>query len=97
MNRSLRVRRPTLFVALLDLAIAILVMFALHLRGHRPLDSTYDLGWMLVAAIILWGFTCGVPLCLAAVLSRRRFGTICRWGGTGCLLLISVLMLAQVK
>ena len=96
MIASVRLRRPTLFAAALDLALALAVMWVLHVRAHRPLDSVYQIGWMLVASLILAALTCAVPLLVALLLRRGLFCTACRWGGTVLLLLISVLMLVQI-
>ena len=94
---SLRgLRRSNLFAAILDFSLALAVMVALHIRVHRPLDSYYQIGWTVVAALVLTILTCAVPLVLALVLRRGLLCGVCRWAGTVLLLALSVLMLVQV-
>lgn len=97
MTRSLRLKRPTLFAAAFDLAMAIAVMCGLHVRADRPLDTTYEIGWMLAASVVLWCMTCAIPLCIAVLLRRGSFCIAFRWAGTVFLVVLSTLMLIQVR
>lgn len=97
MIRSFRFKRPTLFAAAFNLAIAIAVMCGLHIRAHRPLDTVYQVGWMLAASAVLWSITCAIPLLMAALLRRGLFCIACRWAGTVFLVLLSTIMLVQVR
>jgi hypothetical protein len=91
-----RLRRSNVFVATLDFSLALAVMAGLHARAHRPLDSAYEMGWLLVAALVLTALTCAVPLALALILRRGPLCGVCRWVGTVLLIALSALMLVQV-
>lgn len=91
-----RFRQSNAFAAALDFAIALAVMVGLHLRSHRRMDSAYQIGWLLVAALVLATMTCALPLALALILRRGTLSSVCRWAGTVILVALSALMLVQV-
>lgn len=96
MMSLVRFRRSNVFVAALDFSLALAVIVALHMRAYRPLDSYYQIGWTMVAALVLTVLTCAVPLALAVILRRGLLCDVCRWAGTVLLIALSVLMLVQV-
>ncbi|MGO9302453.1 MAG: hypothetical protein ACLP3R_01965 [Candidatus Korobacteraceae bacterium] len=89
-------RQSSGFVAALDFLLALVVMVGLHVRAHRPLDSYYQIGWLVVAALVLTALTCAMPLALALILRRGPLCGVCRWAGTVLLIALSALMLVQV-
>ena len=91
-----RFRRSNVFAAALDFSLALAVMVGLHIRVHRPLDSYYQIGWTVVAALVLTILTCAIPLALALILRRGLVCNVCRWAGTVLLIALSALMLMQV-
>lgn len=96
MMSSERLRRSTLFAATLDFLLALAVMVGLHVRAHRPMNSAYQIAWMLVAALVLTALTCAVPLALALILRPGPLCGVCRWAGKVLLIALSALMLVQV-
>ena len=91
-----RFRDSNFCAVALDFSLALAVMVGLHIRAHRPLDSYYQVGWTVVAALMLTILSCAIPLTLAVILRRGFFCNVCRWAGTVVLIALSALMLVQV-